>query len=397
MKVTIVCPGWPGKVNKFNGIFVREQAGQLKKAGADVSVVTARVFKEDEILVDDDGLRIYRFRFPSQEKLLAEYERIPYIRLVFYLASGILKTIRTVRREKTVLIHAHFVIPTGFIAVVAGILTRRPVVITAHDSDVSTFPDRSRLARSMVIWTIKKSSQLIPTTSHLADRVKRDLSVPEEKITVIPLGIDTETFSPRGKAPARKRLGLLDGHPIALFVGAMMRIKGVDIVVKTMPAVLKKKPDTLFVFVGAGPLTDELQAEIKARGNEGSALWPGSKPNNELPDWYAAADVLLFPIPENCEGQGMVVVEAAAIGLPVVATDTAGIPDSVSDGANGYLIDPGDLTMLVDRVNKALEPGAFPNIQGEALRVRENVNHQAIAKRLVELYRSVTSGQESPR
>jgi glycosyltransferase involved in cell wall biosynthesis len=393
MRIVVVCPGWPGKINKFNGVFVRDQVRQLKQTGADVSVVTARVFKEDPMSADEGGIHVYRFRFPSERKLLAEYDRVPYFRVIIYLVTGIIKTVRIVRREKADLIHAHFVIPTGFIAVVAGGLTRRPVVITAHDSDVSTYPDQSRLARALIIWTIRKSSRLVPTTSQLADRVKRDLAVPREKIEVIPLGIDTETFKPREKGQARKRLGLPEGRPIALFVGAFMLIKGVDIVVKVMPAVLLKKPDVTFIFVGAGPMEEELKAEIAAQGNESSAIWPGPKPHDELPDWYAAADVLLFPIPKNCEGQGMVVVEAAAMGLPVIATEAAGIPDSISDGANGYLINPEDQTMLVDRIGKALESGAFPEEEKESKRIRAAVNPQSIAKQILSLYGSISDNK----
>lgn len=386
MKVTIVCPGWPGRVNKVNGIFVRDQARQLKRAGADVSVVTARVFKEDPMFAKEDGLPVYRFRFPSERKLLVEYDRVPYLRIFFYLISGIIKTVRIVRREKADLIHAHFVIPTGFIAVAAGIITSRPVIITAHDADVSTFPETSRLARLLVRWTIKHSAKLVPTTAQLAELVVKNLAIPESKVEVIPLGIDTDLFKPLDKKESRKRLGLPAERQIALSIGAILRIKGVDVVVKTMPAVVKKNPKAFFVYVGGGPLEEELKTEIKKEGLDKSALWPGALAHEELPVWYAAADVFVFLPPTGGQGQGMVLLEAAAMGLPIVASDTGGIPDTVKHGVNGYLVDPKKVDEVAEYIARSLEPLPFPEIGATASTLREQLSEKAIAERLLEFY-----------
>jgi glycosyltransferase involved in cell wall biosynthesis len=390
MKVTIVCPGWPGRVNKFNGVFVRDQARQIKKTGADVSVITARVFKEDPMFAVEDGIPVYRFRFPSQRKLLAEYERVPYFRVAVYLASGIIKTIRVVRREKPDIIHAHFVVPTGLIGVVAGLMTKRPVVITAHDADVSTFPEASRVARFLVRWTIKHSAKLIPTTTQLAALVKTNLEIPEDKIEVIPLGIDTRLFKPMDKAEARRRLDLPPEQPILLFIGALLPVKGVEVVVKTMPEIVKRFPDALYIFVGAGPLEGPLKAEIKDKVLEKAALWAGPLSHEDLPGWYAAADVLVFLAPLGGHGQGMVILEAAAVGLPIVATELGGIPDTVKPGVNGYLANPEDIVEAVEYISQALKPGAFPEIGKAAETIRDTLGEEAIAVRLVEFYSRIT-------
>lgn len=83
MRICIICPGWPGKVNIFNGIFVKEQVETLKNLGYEISVVTARIFKEDWPFEQASGYSLNRFSFPSQGKLLGEYKKILIIRVFF--------------------------------------------------------------------------------------------------------------------------------------------------------------------------------------------------------------------------------------------------------------------------------------------------------------------------
>ena len=387
MRVLIVCPGWPGNVNPWNGIFVREQAEALVRQGTSVHVLTARVFNKDPYEMQDGPVKVYRFRFPSKQMLLAEYERIPVFRIGVYLLSGIYKAFRLIKKEECDLLHAHFVIPAGLIAVIAGRLRRKPVVITAHDSDVVTFPEKSRIAGWLIRYSLRHADHIIPTNIFLKDHIKKNFGIAEEKMTVIPLGVDRELFKHIDQAEARRKLDLPAAKRAILYVGALLTIKGVDILPEVISKVCDVVPEALFVFVGAGPLKDLLVSDIEKRGLSGNAMFAGSKIHEELPLWYGASDLMVLPT--TSEGLGMVVREAISTGLPVVASNVGGVPDVVKDGETGYLTEPGDTYSVSEAIIKVLGDKGFRETVRKHSSVIDPFDHQKIAKRVIDVYKRI--------
>ncbi|MFA5867069.1 MAG: glycosyltransferase [Actinomycetota bacterium] len=354
MKVVIVCPGWPGKVNKWHGIFVKEQALNLVDQGMDVSVVTARIFREDPVFVQEGPLKVYRFRFPTEQKILAEYEYIPVIRMCFYVASAILKVWRVARRDRVDLIHAHWAIPTGFPSVIAGMLVRRPVVLTAHDKDISTMADANRAVRMLIHYTLRRVSRIIAVTETVRQEIiKRFPDVDTDKIDVIPLGIDHDLFIPMPRREARQALDLPQDKKILLFVGGLLEIKGIMVLMEAAPHILPNHPEARLIIIGDGPLRGEIEAIIKQHKLEKQISLLGPKPHEELPQWMAAADAFVLPhLPS--QGLGMVSAEALAMRLPVIVSNVAGFPEVITDGYNGLLIETGRTEAVVEAVEKIL-------------------------------------------
>lgn len=388
MRVLIVCPGWPGNVNPWNGIFVREQAEAIDKEGTSATVLTARVFRADPYEAIDGRVKVFRFWFPSKQILLAEYERIPVFRIGFYLLSGIFKAFRLVKKESCDVIHAHFVIPAGLIAVIAGRLRRKPVVITAHDSDVVTFPEKSKIAGWLIGYSLRQADHIIPTNIHLKDHIATHFGIEEDKMTVIPLGIDRGLFRPIEKEEARRKLDLSLNRRIILYVGALLQIKGVDIMPDIVSRVSSKIRDPLFVFVGAGPLKDALNGEFERRGEAGNVVFEGSKAHEALPLWYNAADLMVLPT--TSEGLGMVVREAISSGLPVVASGVGGIPDVVKEGKTGYLTQPGDADGVSQAILKVLGDEGFRDTVAKHSSLIDPFDHQKIAGRVIDVYKRIS-------
>lgn len=382
MKVCIVCPGWPGKVNHWNGIFIQEQANSLIKAGCDVSIVTAQVFKEDPLFELDGKIKIYRFWFPSKRKLLAEYSKIPAIRIGIYLLTGTLRTLRVIRKERPNIIHAHWAIPSGLIGVIVGKLLRKKVIITVHDSDVTTFPSRSKIAKSLISYALNQASYIVPTNSTLEEIVKKNFNIPKEKISVIPLGIDKELFKPFNKETARSSLDLPKNKKIILFIGALLKIKGVDYLVESMPQIIKANKDAVFLFVGEGPLQKKLKERIDSLGYSSKVQFVGSKPYKEIPLWLNASDVLVLPT--LSKGLGMVVIEAISTGTPIVSSPVGAAKKLVLEGVNGFTVEPGQSVKIAEKVNTILENidtfRTKPNEHSQAF------NNEVIAKEIIALY-----------
>jgi phosphatidylinositol alpha-1,6-mannosyltransferase len=128
-------------------------------------------------------------------------------------------------------------------------------------------------------------------------------------------------------------------------VSRLVARKGQDVLVAGWPGVLARHPGARLLLVGGGPAEASLRREIAARGLQDSVVLTGGVPPDELPAHYAAGDVFAMPCRTrrgglDVEGLGMVFLEAAACGRPVVAGTSGGAPEAVQDGVTGHVVDP---------------------------------------------------------
>ncbi len=391
MKICIVCPGWPGKVNRWNGIFILEQAVALRKQGCQIDVVTARVFKEDLPNETVAGINVSRFWFPSKQKLLTYYKRIPPVRILFYVLSGIIKTVRTVKSDKCDLIHAHFVIPAGLIGVLAGKLTNKPVVVTAHDSDVVMMPKRSKIAAYLLRYTLRKADLIVATTSELSQDIATNFNIPKEKIKVIALGVDRRLFKPMDQVKARKLLDLSQNRKFILFIGALVEAKGIKDLIDCLPDLIKAQKDLSLLVMGDGPLRDLLKNTVAEMELTEYVRFIGSISHEDVPIWLNACDVMVLP--SWSEGLGMVVREAVSVGVPVVASAVGGIPDVIKDGQTGYLTKPGNIVQLSERIRAVLTDDGFRRRVEASKDIVDKYDHEVIASQIKDNYRNLVDNR----
>ncbi|MGY1773369.1 glycosyltransferase family 4 protein [Blastococcus sp. SYSU D00813] len=183
-------------------------------------------------------------------------------------------------------------------------------------------------------------------------------------------GVDVEAFSPAADGTAvRRRYGLGEA-PVVVCVSRLVARKGQDVLVAGWPRVLARHPDARLLLVGGGPEEAALRRAVAARGLGDSVVLTGPVPPGQLPDHYAAGDVFAMPCRTrrgglDVEGLGMVYLEAAACGLPVVAGTSGGAPEAVQDGVTGRVVaDPRSpegvaavLTGLLDDPERARAMG----------------------------------------
>lgn len=186
----------------------------------------------------------------------------------------------------------------------------------------------------------------------------RDIGQPEQ-YTTIPVGIDLDQF--RNVTPATDLPG---SRPRIAMVARLAEGKGFKVMLDAVERL--SDDDTSVCLVGDGPLTDSLSAEITERGLDDRVFLTGYR--DDIPRVLAACDI--FALPSFWEGTPRVIVEAMASGLPVVATDIAGIPEQVTDGESGYLIAPGDSEALANRLETLLSDSQLREQMGERGRER---------------------------
>jgi len=182
----------------------------------------------------------------------------------------------------------------------------------------------------------------------------------------------------------RKELGLPEEGPVIGTVGRLVPIKGHEWLLKAAPRVLAEFPHATFVFLGEGPLLGQLQQLAAGLGISGHVMFMGAR--QDVPECLAAFD--LFAFPSINEGMGRALIEAMAVGVPVVATRVGGIPDVVADGETGLLVPARDETALADALLKLLRDPARRQAYGQAARrsMDERFDVKAMVRAIDRLY-----------
>ncbi len=348
--VTTSYPDFPGG---YRGGFVRHTALELVRRGYQISVVTPRIFRRSPRAEQNGGETIYRFPFWSEEKLLVHYQRIPIARMATYLLSGLFHTWRIARGRDCRLIHAHFVIPAGLIAVLAGRLLRKPVIVQAYGSDVTKYAGMNSLLRRLTAVTLHHADHIVTVSEPLRTILLEQFAAPPAKITVRSGGVDMTRFRATARQTARQQLGLEDGEaPVILYVGALTTYKGADHLLTAAAILAQQNIDFRLLIIGEGPMRDRFAAQAGELGIADKVRFVGVLPNDAMPRWYNAAD--LFVLPSLREGTPVSLLEALSCGLPVVVSRAGGMPQVIQDGENGFLVDVADPVALAEKMGLLL-------------------------------------------
>jgi phosphatidyl-myo-inositol dimannoside synthase len=204
-------------------------------------------------------------------------------------------------------------------------------------------------------------------------RLARALSGPAVTSMVrLTPGVDTAQFRPgAGGALIRQRLGIAAGRPVVVSVSRMVPRKGQDTLIRAWPAVRALVPgDPLLLMVGDGPYRSRLDTMARQLGVTDSVTFTGPVSWDDLPAYYDAGNVFAMPCRTrraglDVEGLGIVYLEAAATGLPVIGGDSGGAPDAIRDGESGYVVPGRSVTAVADRITGLLTDPDRARAMGE--------------------------------
>lgn len=199
-----------------------------------------------------------------------------------------------------------------------------------------------------------RGSDAVVSVSHFQrDEMERLYGVDSDKIAIIHNGIDLERYNSAAQPTTRIQAG---PGPTLLFVGRLTPKKGLQHLLAALPEVRKRLPDARLVVVGGSPIFDFYGAELRALARtlnlDGCVEWHMSVSERELPGFYAAADLCVFPS-EGYESLPTVALEAMAVGVPVVTTRSWGTPEATGDDHPG-LIEEGRPEIIAETVVRLL-------------------------------------------
>ncbi len=275
---------------------------------------------------------------------------------------------RLLRRERPGLVHTH-TSKAGVVGRFAAWLARVPVVIhTPHGHIFYGYYGTvtSAIIRLLERLLAKITDRIVTLTDRGAQEHVQYKIAGAEKFATIHSGIDLIHFRSVQVNPAvkRKELGLPPEGPIIGTLGRLVPIKGQEWLLKAAPRVLAEFPQACFVIIGDGPMLGELRQLTSQLGIGLRVVFLGAR--EDVPECLAALD--LFVLPSLNEGMGRALLEAMAVGCPVVATCVGGIPDIVADGATGLLVPPRDDRALAEAILTLLRDRSRRAAYGEAAR-----------------------------
>jgi glycosyltransferase involved in cell wall biosynthesis len=203
------------------------------------------------------------------------------------------------------------------------------------------------------------------------ERTRRDLverdGIPMDRVAAFPIGLDVDYFSPGEPARnLRAELGLPRDHLLVGLISYLRDYKGHFYLVEAAAQVLKHRQDVTFVIVGEGPEEPVIRAHIERLGLSRDVLMLGFR--DDLLDVFRSLDVFAIPTVEG-DTIPQVLMQALAIGLPVVSTTTGSIPDVVRDQESGFIVPPRNTEALAGRIEDLLKDPALRTRLGRCGRI----------------------------
>ncbi|MGY3039687.1 glycosyltransferase involved in cell wall biosynthesis [Rhodanobacter sp. TND4EL1] len=256
------------------------------------------------------------------------------------------RTWHLLRTRQIDVIHAHWLLPQGLIAAVLGQLSGRapPFLVTSHGADL--FALRGKGLNALKRFVARKAAAVTVVSDAMRDELAR-MGADVGSVEVQPMGVDlAERFVPD---PATKR-----SHDEILFVGRLVEKKGLRHLIDAMPSILRARPSAHLTVVGFGPEEAERRTQVENLGLHGKIHFAGALSQGDLPARYQRAAVFVAPFAEassgDQEGLGLVCLEAAGCGCPVVVSDLPATRKVLPEGAGCIRVAPSDSAALADAV-----------------------------------------------
>jgi len=345
---------FPTSVDPTYGIFIYQRSAHLaQRPGNEVVVVSPvpwipkwlklrrwRAASELPLQEEIGGLTVHHPRY-----LLLPKISMPFHALLMFLGS--LARVRSLNRSAKIdCVDAHFVYPDGLAALLLGKIFGVPVTVSARGTDINLYPS-FKLIRPMIRWTLSQADAVISVSGALKESMVK-LGVNPGKIRVIPNGVDAQRFHLMGREEAKRRLNLLPEISLLVSVGALILLKGHLTLIRAFARIAPRYPALQLYILGEGPLRSELDSLVRELDLQDRVRLPGKRPNDELAQWFNAAEVSLLT--SSREGWPNVVTESLACGTPVVATRVGGVPEILHSQEFGIVVD-----QTVDSVADAIE------------------------------------------
>jgi len=302
------------------------------------------------------GVIVHRFQyFLTNYQTLAydggilsklKHNKLNYLLVPFFMLFEWISIIRIMKKYSFHAIHAHWIFPQGFIALLARIFSKhKPFILcTSHGGDL--FGLRSKPWQYLKRWVLNQVDAVTVVSQAMQNEVSKLKATPKQ-LKVIPMGVDLKNqFKPNDKVNSNPKN--------LLFVGRLVEKKGVTYLIEAINIIRKTHPDITLRIIGDGTEKQNLLQQVHNLNLEKNIKFIGAVENQKLPSFYQQASIVVFPSIEavsgDQEGFGLVLVEALGCGCAVICTDLPAMTDIVKSGESGLTVPQKDISSLVDKV-----------------------------------------------
>jgi glycosyltransferase involved in cell wall biosynthesis len=386
--VLFLTNAYPDFDSSYRGVFIKKMASLLKADGYDIAVVTPKIYKKSRYVEEQNGMKIYRFPFFSGNRLLIEYDKIPYLRMCFYYISGFLLTLYAFLRHRCQMIHVHWAIPTGLIGVGIAFLSRKPFMVTIHGSDFRLAMDESSFLKRIFLYVCKRANH-IHCVSEGMKRGLEDLGINGGRISAFPMGIETDFLKKEGG----QRAGF-DTRPTTILSNRnLLPIYNVSLFIRAIPLVLREESKVKFLVAGDGPEREALEKEAKNLRIEDFVQFLGRIPHDAMLNLLSQTDIYVST--SLHDGTSVSLLEALGSGAFPVVTDIPSNREWISDGENGFLVPTDKERTLAIQIIKAIRNRSLvEKARQKNLRlVTEKVLWPATIEKTKRIYEKVLSSE----
>lgn len=304
--------------------------------------------------------------------------------------SAILKFRRMIENFSIDIINTHSSRDSWLASIAGRLSKRRPMILrTRH---LSTPISRSRLSRFLYE---RLPHKVITTGEAIRRQMIEDNGFDEKRIISIPTGVDLNLFDPeRVNGTLRSDWGVPAYVPVIGMVAVIRSWKGHEYFVDAAGIVLKEFPEARFFIVGDGPRKEIVSNYIKARGLQDSIIMTGQR--DDIPHVMASFDIVVLPSYAN-EGLPQSLIQAMAMGKPVIASNVGSIPEVVIDGKTGYLVPPRSPSAIAEKIISLLKDNGLRLEMGDEGRslVSSRLSLEDMLNRIEALYTDLIMGSDA--
>jgi len=399
MRITVLTSSYPRFPGDGTAPFVQSISEHLADLGHDVEVVAPY----DPAVSDRPGQRVtvHRFRYTllgrwhimGHAKSLdgdVHFKPAVFSLLPFFLSAQFVSGLWVACRQRTQIVHAHWVLPNGLVGAWLADLLHVPLAISLHGSDIFV-AQRNRILGWAARWALRRAAVITACSEHLR-RGAIGLGASPDKVHIVAWGADPHRFHPTIIPLGRSNFGLTSDDVVLVALGRIVPKKGFDILVQALPSLLQSHPRVQVLIGGDGVQREQLCHLAADLGVLDHLHLPGRIPWDKAPAFLAMGDIFVLPSMRdtagNLDGLPTVLLEALALGKPVVATRIGGVPLVIEDGVNGIVCPPNDAGQLSQAIARVLNDSALRTRLGEAARssVEERFNWLDVAQSIASLF-----------
>jgi glycosyltransferase involved in cell wall biosynthesis len=385
LRVLMLAHVFPRASTDPMGAFVLHLADALAARGISIEVIAPHA----ATLADAEtfgAVRVQRFRYAP-----ARWERLAYtgvmhelvaqsivnkILFACFLLAFWLATLRRIVTTRPHVVHAHWWMPGGLVGALAALVTRVPLVLTTHGTDVEMLR-RTRWAKPLARFVFARARVIVCVSTYLREQLLRLGVADAARVRVVPQPVN----------PLFQR-STVNGQrsDTILTVARLTRQKSIDTLLDALALLRARGCDARLRIIGDGPERAALEQHARDLNVHAHVEFAGALPQAELPAHYGRAAV--FVLPSIREGVGLVFVEALLCGTPVIGTASGGITDIIRDGETGLLFPERDARALADALERVLSDRALAArlaANGAAF-VRERFTPERVAAHYIEIY-----------